>query len=342
MSHARSIAFLALVCSTAALAAPPRYRITLLDQSPDLPGRCEPIGISNAGHIVGNCIEQFGFPFLWTPGVGIQPVPPPPGAASADVEGVNASGVVVGTAAGQAFTWSLAQGHRLLGTLSAEAPGSGATAINDAGQVAGASVGGPGQDWQAFRWSVETGMVDLSGPRDIQSYAFAINALGEVAGHDYQAGLAYVVDAAGHASPRRPIKSGTGSMVFGLNDTHEVVGFSTDRRGNQRATLWSASGKPFVLDQRPLFQVYSVAHNINNAGQVVGIWREGRDNFPFYWDAVEGMHPLDSLIDPADPLRGVLTISGLRPRINQSGQIAAMGSRSGESRPVLLTPLPVE
>jgi len=70
------------------------------------------------------------------------------------------------------------------------------------------------------------------------------------------------------------------------------------------------------------------------------VWREVRENFSFYWDAAEGMHRLDSLVDPADPPRTSVRIGGLSPRINQLGQATTTALVSGVRRAVVLTPLP--
>ncbi|HAR46341.1 MAG TPA: hypothetical protein DCS05_09290 [Nitrospiraceae bacterium] len=96
---------------------------------------------------------------------------------------INASGEVAGwTADWQAFTWSPANGGRRLGVLPGDVWSIG-YAINNRGDVAGISVGGP---TKAMFWSEAAGMQglpDLSGGIGwYYSCAWGVNDLGQICG----------------------------------------------------------------------------------------------------------------------------------------------------------------
>jgi probable HAF family extracellular repeat protein len=113
----------------------------------------------------------------------------PPGSQSVDAEAINNSGQVVGEASlspyphNRAYLWSEGVpqdlGELLFGTLETvlERPINNAYAINNSGQVVGASGA------HAFLWDASNGVQDLGTlPGDQNSRASAINDSGQVAG----------------------------------------------------------------------------------------------------------------------------------------------------------------
>lgn len=107
-----------------------------------------------------------------------------------------------------------------------------------------------------------------------------------------------------------------------LNNRGQVVGIAR-HQGHQEAFVWDAQA-----GARPLGTLdcgISTAVDINDAGQVIGTSCTAATNF--YYDDESGMVPLESLMDPDDPLRakyGQITVL----KINAKGQIAATAPRS--------------
>jgi len=138
--------------------------------------------INNAGQVVGRSFQPgIGFHwFLWTRERGMQDLRAVVG-EDAIATAINDAGAIVGGAHGHAFLWTPEQGMRDLGVL----PGGSfsiATAVNNAGQVAGQS-DTEGGTQRAFLWTPERGMEDLGalmsgGP----STAYGMNDDGLVVG----------------------------------------------------------------------------------------------------------------------------------------------------------------
>ncbi len=233
-----------------------------------------------------------------------------------EVAAINGSGQVAGTRNGRAVLWSPAQGIQDLGTLGGAS--SRAYAVNELGQVAGASTTATG-DTHAFLWTPGQGMQDLGtldGGRS--STARGINDQGRVVG-DVTLPAVEPRQPAKHAflwTPGQGMQDlgtlGTlgSTIAFDINNAGQVVGraFSadqeifppTDPEYFSRAFLWS-SGQGMV-DLGDLGGGHSVAYAINDAGQVVGrSWLSAAIpdyGFPyraFLWTSGQGMRNLGSL-----------------------------------------------
>ena len=62
----------------------------------------------------------------------------------------------------------------------------------------------------------------------------------------------------------------------------------------------------------------------------------------FYWDAEHGMHKLEDLVDPADPLKDRFQATGERPKINSKGMIllnASFDDNASHQHVLVLTPV---
>ena len=259
-------------------------------------------------------------PFPWTEGVGLFDLStlPLPGFIPVSASHVNTLGQVGGSAfstsgnplaglPGHAFLWTPGSVLRELGTLGGDT--SGATALNDEGQVAGSSNiefrplrGFPNRvRHHAFLWTAPGGMQDLGTLGGRNSDATALNALGQVAGS---------------------------------SDTANGTDLFADPLA--RAFFWSPSG-PTAGRMRDLGTLgggrSSTASGLNDSGQVVGTSGTSPDNLlphAFLWTAAEGLVDLNTRI-PTAPAGLTVTLA---TAISQGGAILAFADR----RLVLLKP----
>lgn len=187
-------------------------------------------------------------------------------------------------------------GVRNLGTLGGV--GAVINAVNDLGQVVGSAATAPPGPFHAFRWSKQTGLVDLSRPGVGNSIATDINNRGQVAG------IAVFPESApnGRAfrwSPRTGMVD-LGSLnnysgAFAINEAGTAVGYTEGPLDPGFLTLaagWPAAGGLIPLNN--FASVASVANDINNAGQIVGsaAFDAGLNDQAFIWTPAGGLRNL--------------------------------------------------
>jgi len=150
-----------------------------------------------------------------------------------------------------------------------------AYALNDLGQVAGTASTGASTPYHAFRWSRQTGLVDLNGPGTGNSIATDINSKGQVVGLARFGGT--LPERAFRWSPHTGMVNlgalgpDSSSVAFAINDAGTAAGYSDEAQGPRltQVTKWPAGGGgPIALNDFP--SIASLAEDINNAGQVVG------------------------------------------------------------------------
>ncbi len=294
--------------------------------------------------------------------------------------GLNSAGQVVGcsdtatpygypctglTAGQHAFLWSKSAGMKDLGTMSGGTI-SGATGINDVGEVVGCSnvKGKPASDFFAFLWTPTGGMTNLgtlSGGNS--SCAFEINSAGVIAGDSFISN-GYVNAVSWTNNKIRNLGALPKSIftaAFDINDNNQIVGQTTFTNGpplQSHAFEWSAA-----LGMKDLGTLAggttSMAYAINSSGVMVGQSNAG--GFPNAWHAVmwnparkiqhlgtlsggtyslafgineaAGMRDLNSLI-PANS--GWVLINA--NAINRLGQITGYGTFNGHNHGFLLSP----
>jgi probable HAF family extracellular repeat protein len=263
-------------------------------------------GINAAGQVVG-VWSGSGYPlraFRWDNGVTTQL------SGLLIGRGIDSNGRVVGTAAGQyggvAAVWEAGSTAHLHFPAAPDGGGD-ARDINAGGTIVGGAA--IGNFFHAFRFQNGT-MTDLGTVGDDeQSYAFAINDAGDIAGQSINGlgGLQVRSDWAGNSG---------------------FVGYVASR-----AIVWRNGA---ILDLGALGGTDAAAFGINNAGDVVGsaqvstavnrIWHAF-----IYRNGV--MIDLNTLL-PSQSGWTLNTAYG----INDTGQIVGEGTYNGQIRPFLLTP----
>jgi probable HAF family extracellular repeat protein len=168
--------------------------------------------------------------------------------------------------------------------------------INDAGQVTGWRNG------HAFRWANGV-FLDLGVPAGLmQSFGFAINSKGQVAGH--------AVSASGNEERIFRYTDGVGledlggvgehNQVFGMNGLGQIVGRGRPTSGSQQAFLYTDETGLISLNaliDPSLGWFILGAGGINDAGQIAGwAW----NNFTLQTHAVR-LNPAGTLTRPAAP-----------------------------------------
>jgi len=140
------------------------------------------------------------------------------------------------------------------------------------------------------------GVIEDLGTLGLDSYASAVNASGQTAGHSLQTptDIRGFVTMGGSLQPI-PTFGGLESSALGLNDAGVVVGFGRDAGGEPRAFRYEPSAVPSLVDIGTLGGPYAVAYGINAAGTIVGYAADGEEwDQAFAWTP-GGMQPLGTL-----------------------------------------------
>lgn len=352
LSVAGRLGSLALCLGVAAAYAAPVYRITIVPPPPGHAG-CQVLGLNDVGQVTGRC-NSVGL--VWSAASGSQAISDPafPNAQFSP-QAINNAGVVAGTrfetteTRNPAFTWSAASGFTYFGNRGKLWD---VRDINDAGVVVGHSaIDDANFEWKAYRWTEAAGIEYLRPHANLRTLASGINQHGVIVGSyqnlDRAERHAVLYDSSGATTPLVPRSNWT-STGYAVNGPGHAVGVVITAYGLVRAFVWTPDAGAVNIDPRPGRSNESYAHDINDAGQVVGTmsWTEPDGNYAdtaMYWDAATGMVDLLALLDPTDPLRSEVAgfETGAPPAINAQGQIVinAYGP-DGETRPLLLTPLP--
>ena len=214
-----------------------------------------------------------------------------------------------------------------LGTLGGAS--SVARAINGVGGIVGSSIG-TSFDRRAFLYSGGV-MTDLGTLGGAISDAYGINNLGQVVGSSYTSGSrpqqnAFLYSAAVMTN-LGTLPGGSQSEALAINDQGDVVGWSfTNKFNDMRAFLYRGG----VMTNLGTLGGDSIAHDINNAGQVVGT--SGFRPF-LYSNGV--LTDLNTVLDPVSGAGwNLVDVRG----INDAGQI--LGLAGPGQNVVVLTPIP--
>jgi probable HAF family extracellular repeat protein len=194
-------------------------------------------------------------------------------------------------------------------------------AINDAGQVAGAS--NTSNAIVPFVWKATGGLQRIPLLRgDNCGQAFSINRSGHVAGYSSgpNGARAFVWTGTKAVRSLGSLPGENYSRARAINDSDEVAGTSSGPDG-QHAVLWTATGIVRDLGTLP-GDTSSEATAINNAGEVVGYSKGSGRLRAFLWTTTTGMQDLGVLLGGS---------SSRALDINDSGAVVgSSGSSSGD------------
>ena len=210
-----------------------------------------------------------------------------------------------------------------LGALGGDS--SDARAINEGGQVVGQSDTVDGET-HAFLWKADTGMQDLDNPYGYNSWATAVNDLGQVVGSlntgppDYHWHEFFWE--AGTGMREIGTLGGIWSVTQDINEGGQVVGYAETEDDTAHAFLWEAdTGMQDLgtLDET-VWDEKSLAFAINEGGQVVGEATASDGNeHAFLWEAGPGLQDLGAWGEESRAFD-----------VNNSGQVVGRAAMLGE------------
>jgi probable HAF family extracellular repeat protein len=332
MAAVGALAVLAGAAAPAYAAVPPHYTLT-----PYVPqdAQAYPTAMSGIGHIAG--IFYKSSPWVDQGGV------PTPFVSTGDkvvdigllqqtfrASGINRHDAVAGTASlgelrrPRAFLYADGALHNL-GTLGGRT--SHANAVNDSGQVVGASSPSTTADVEhAFVWQHNL-MRDIGTPGGAGSTSDAIdiNNRGQIAGNWAEAGgptRAFLYEDG--AMQDLDTLGGERATVSALSQAGHVLGVSTGADGLERNFVFYQGAMSALIPSAPATDPFIRARDINSAGDAVGasyIWSGGV------------RYDLNTLLAPGWSVRDAVAI-------NDNGQIAAVGCLAGRCDAVVLAPIP--
>jgi len=226
--------------------------------------------------------------------------------------GINNSGDVAGWGEkatndgnNHAIRWHNGHGTDLGPIASSEFPTYQAKAINDAGQIAGASTFSMYAAEHATLWSNGNRKdLELGSGFEVDSGGNAINNSGVVAGYRRASGAVHATTWQGTARTDLGALAGGASEAYGINDRGEVVGRTDVTVANYRAFLWQksqsgAGGQMVDLGTLP-GDVGAEAYAINSRSQVVGeSVAADRTTRAVLWEKLV-VHQLQSIAQPSD------------------------------------------
>jgi probable HAF family extracellular repeat protein len=118
-----------------------------------------------------------------------------------------------------------------------------------------------------------------------------------------------------------------------VNDRGQMVGVSINQSSGRIEAFLEGDGKRVALGT--LGGSFSIAHDINNQGEVVGgSLTDGDENFHGFLYRENRLHDLNELLDQS--AAGWELIQALA--INNRGEIVGIGAQDGQDRIVLLRP----
>ncbi len=298
------------------------------------------LGINEAGLVVGEADTREGptRAFLWTPESGMQDLGSLGGAISR-AYAINDRSQVAGESEDaegrmRPFLWQADSGMEALPMPDAFRDGF-VYGMNNFGVLVG---GGEREDGtRALVWSVD-GVAIPAPLRELgSSLAHAVNDLGDLAGQaealqgpEYVS-RAFVLDARGFRLPATNGSSDWSSAALALSAGGHAVGYA--ERSNATHAARFAGDQP-VEDLDTLANVYSVAHDVNDAGVAVGLFVSSHeDDDRAFVHRAGAMTDLNEMLETDEPWL-IVEARG----INNRGQIVGYGLLRERERAVLLEP----
>jgi len=282
------LCLIALLCGTLTRAHAVQYRVRYLALPAGLTGGTAR-AINDGGMIGGYAHDAAGnyHGLLWDTDGSVTDFGMLPGSKTTEVRAITSAGWLVGASywvydgppyvQTRAFAWRRESGFVDL-PLPSGAMTSSAYGANDQGVIAG-GVSGYYPSTIPALWTLgaSTPPVLLSG---LTGPAYDVNNRGDVLVDDV------VRTPDGILRQLIPLPGYAYSRGARMNNAGQVVGYSYDAGNNSAITLWDADGRPTRLSQDGWSYINVI--DINDVGQVVGMYLDGTHGHSFFYDPAAG------------------------------------------------------
>jgi probable HAF family extracellular repeat protein len=250
-----------------------------------------PVATNSSGEVTG--YELGGQAFIWTRAGGVQFIGTLGGSFSF-AAAINDSGAVVGQSSNSAFLWTQSGGMLSLGSPLGGT--SYASNISNSGDVAGVSYSPDNSTYHAFFWSQATGALDVGALAGYSSCVpTAISKNGVIVGYCQNGSFAAFQWTLSGGIQALSGFGGSNTVASDVNDSGQIVGYSTYADGTQHATLWTNG----TLQDLGVLSgdTVSAAQFINNGGHIAGYsgFYTGRPRNRylaarnFFWSSTSGL-----------------------------------------------------
>jgi hypothetical protein len=336
--------------ASAALALPPQYTIVDIGLARTGDSASQGFRVSTNGIATGRSLGTGTVAYTWTLGGGIVALPnlASPSRTFGVGNGVNSSGIVVGTGATTAFgssplpvIWQGGVASQL--PLPAGQTLGRANDVNDSLVAVGSINSGSLERGSLYAGGTGTVITQTTSIGCYLVTGFSLNNSGRVVGFgadpsNAARNVGYVLDlGSGQAYEVGTLPGRNGAIAFDVSEAGAVVGASMQNQGSSVPFIWTSGGGTVEIPL-PVGTSQGSARGVNSAGWAVGT-ASSATSIPFLYDGASTYRLMDLLPNPDgwDLIGGT---SNSAFGISENGIIVGTALHNGQTHAYAMIPIP--